>query len=96
MPGLAVREYECTLCQQRFTLLSGDLILPGPRLCDQCLRDVWELEGEALAKHAAGCLAGRDKTPVDNIVRHLKGLKVQWKSVEEAIQARERQRGALE
>jgi hypothetical protein len=96
MPGLAVRTYECTLCQRKFTLLSGDLIIPGPRLCDDCLKATWDLEGEELAKHTAACLAGNSDTSVDNILQLLKGLKVQWNSVEEVILARERERGILE
>ncbi len=71
MPGMAVREFECTLCQQPFRLLSGDFFLPEPNVCDDCLRQVWELEREALEEHVAECLAGRETFPAGDIVRHI-------------------------
>ena len=62
MPGLAVREFACSLCGRQFTMLSGDLMVPGPNVCDECLRVVWDL-GEALERHVAECLA-RDVSQV--------------------------------
>lgn len=107
MAILALREFECTLCQQRFTLLSGDLILPGPRVCDECLSVLWELEGDALEKRISESLtkASQDKecpeshtekqALVDSTVQHIQWHKEQWSSVEEAIQDRERERRSL-
>jgi hypothetical protein len=73
MPGLAVREFKCSLCQKPFTMLSGDLILPGPNICDDCLREVWELEGEVLVKHVAECsgLQSEEKALVNSIMQHI-------------------------
>lgn len=42
MPGMAVRKFACALCGEHFTLLEGDLVLPGPRLCDECVSQHWE------------------------------------------------------
>ena len=56
MPGLAVRDLDCTLCQKRFTLLCGDLIIPSTCICDECLREAWELSGDALTEYFSGCL----------------------------------------
>lgn len=95
MPGLAVRKFECTLCQQQFTLLSGDLILPGPRICDECLVEVWALEGEALANYVAERLLGEEKMSASSIVQRITFHQDQWKSAEEAIGNRERERGVL-
>ena len=108
MVGLALREFECTLCQRRFTLLSGDLILPGPSICDECLRALWELEGDALTKHISGCLkeeASRvgerpeshfeERALVSGTVQLITWYKEQWGSAEEATQDRERERQAL-
>ena len=107
MAILALREFECTLCQQRFTLLSGDLVPPGTRICDECLKVLWELEGDALENHISESLgkASRDRecpeshiqnqTLVNSTVHHLKWLKEQCSSVEEAIQDRERERRSL-
>ncbi|KAA3664055.1 MAG: hypothetical protein DWQ04_07675 [Chloroflexi bacterium] len=95
MPIMAVREFKCSLCQQQFTLLSGDLILPGPYFCDNCLQAVWELENEALIKHVTNCLAPRneDQLFVHNIVQHIEGFKENWKTVDDLIRLREQQRG---
>jgi hypothetical protein len=96
MPGLAVRDFECSLCQQHFTLLSGDLILPGPNICDACLREIWGLVGDVLVKHLTDCLAGEEETSLDNIVQYIKWYKEKYGSAAEAIRERERERGALE
>jgi hypothetical protein len=48
MPGFGPREFECTLCQQSFTMPSGDLMVPQPRICDECLTQVWEMEDQTL------------------------------------------------
>ena len=107
MAILALREFECTLCQQRFILLSGDLILPLPRICDECLEVLWELEGDALEKHISESLGNASKDRecpelrienqelVNGTVRHIQWLKEQWSSAEEAIQDRERERRFL-
>ena len=107
MAILALREFECTLCQERFTLLSGDLIVPGPRVCDECLKALWELEGDALAKHISESLgkASQDgecpeshiekQALVNSTVQHIRWHKEQWSSVDEAIQDRERERRSL-
>ena len=106
MPGMAVREFTCSLCRRQFTLLSGDLMLPGPNICDECLRVIWDLRDEALEKHVAECLAEHvtktgehldppsDERAVWNtIVQHIKWHRKQWASAEEAIRDRERDRG---
>jgi len=107
MAILALREFECTLCQQHFTLLSGDLILPGPRICDECLKVLWELEGDALEKHISERLgmASKDgerpeshvenRALVNSTVQHIQWHKDRWSSADEAIQDRERERRAL-
>lgn len=96
MPGMAVRQFECTLCRRWFTLLSGDLIFPGPRICDACLREAWPLEGEALAAYVTERLAGEQKLPVTSVVQHINQLRGQWASAEAVIGNRERERGVLE
>ena len=94
MVGLAVREFQCALCQKQFTLLSGDLMFPGPNICDECLGEVWGLEGEELAKHVAECLAGEERIPVNSIVQHIRWHKEQWRSADEVVRDRERERRA--
>ena len=107
MAILALREFECTLCQQYFFLLSGDLILPGPRVCDECLKVLWELEGDTLEKRISESLgeASQDgegleshiekQALVNSTVQHIQWHREQWSSVEEALQARERERRSL-
>jgi hypothetical protein len=98
MPGLAVREFECSLCHTPFTMLSGDLILPGPNICDDCLREIWELEGKVLVKHVAGCLGSQseEKGLVHSVIQHIKWHRGQWRTAEDVIRDRERERGVLE
>ena len=52
---MSVREFDCRLCQERFTLFSGDVIVPDAHLCDGCLVELWPLEGAALK----ACIAER-------------------------------------
>ncbi|MFN2145239.1 MAG: hypothetical protein ACK2T7_07785 [Anaerolineales bacterium] len=48
MPGYTLRELDCTHCGNSFTDMEGDLILPVPRLCDDCLKALWHLSKEEL------------------------------------------------
>ena len=107
MAILALREFECTLCHRHFSLLSGDLILPSPKLCDECLKVLWELEDDTLEKHISESLAKahqdrerreshiEERALVNSTVQHIQWHKEQWSSVEEAIQDRERDRRSL-
>ncbi len=97
MPGMAVREFECSLCRQQFTLLSGDLILPEPNICDDCLRVVWELESEALMEHVVERLGlpNEGQSFVNNVVQHIKRLKGQWGTADDLIRLREQERGTF-
>jgi hypothetical protein len=96
MAVMALREFECTLCGQRFKKFSGDLILPGPRLCDACLRELWQLEGDALRERVSHDLAERatsgDKGPEwqngveqleDRVIQIILGFKQSGKTIEE-------------
>ncbi len=48
MPGWTLRELDCTHCGGTFTDMEGDLILPMPQLCDDCLKALWGLSDEEL------------------------------------------------
>ena len=96
MPGMSIREFKCDLCDQLFTMPSGDLMVPEPNVCDDCLREVWEMEDEALTGHTAACLARRaEQASVNSIVQYINTNREQWGQVEEAIRLREWARGAL-
>lgn len=90
MPGLILREFVCSLCQAQFTMLAGDLLLPGPNLCDDCLTAVWPLEDKALTHHVRKCLEARsqEEAGANHIVQHIKQLKEQWETVEDVIRSR--------
>ena len=92
MPVMALREFECTLCSQSFTLLAGDLMVPAPNLCDACLEEIWALEGKALESHVAGCLPDADERLVAGVIRHLGWHRSTWSSAGEAIAQREQDR----
>jgi hypothetical protein len=102
-----LREFECTLCQRRFTLLSADLMLPQPAFCDECLKALWGLDAAALTRHVSGCLKenasglgkpyeshAEEQADVNNTVQHFQWHKVQWNSPEELIRNREQARQA--
>ncbi len=71
--GMALREFECMLCQKHYTLLCGDLVLPEYLLCDECLAELQPLEEDELRKHVSQNLSEnaprRDEVFVDEIVR---------------------------
>jgi len=105
---LSIRDMACTLCQTRVALPSVDFLQPEPVLCDQCLVDVWELEGEALVAHVSTCLAGntspnkavlesslRTGTLEETVVHVIRHLRQRWDSAEDLIDHREIQRRAL-
>ena len=56
MAVMGFRDFECTVCQRHFDMLSGDLMVPGPSICDECLKVLWELEGDGLTKYVSACL----------------------------------------
>jgi hypothetical protein len=76
-------------------MLSGDLIIPGPNICNECLSQVWELEDEALSPYVAERLADEGEISVNNMIEYIQGYKGHWKSAKEAIESREWFRGAL-
>ncbi len=92
MPGFGLREFECTLCQQSFIMPSGDLILPEPNICDECLNQVWEMKAQALTAHVIGCLPSEENALVNNVVQHIKRYKEQGGEIEEVLQHREQGR----
>jgi 5-methylcytosine-specific restriction endonuclease McrA len=48
MVGIMLRELECTHCGGTFTDMEGDMIFPIPRLCDNCLVDLWHSSDEEI------------------------------------------------
>ena len=104
---LGVRDFECSLCQGSFTLLSGDLMVPETRLCDECLVELWPLAGDALKMCVSGHLAKRvsqqGESPEspdqlqafeESILDHIEGVRQGWPSAEAVIQDRDLWRGA--
>ncbi len=100
--AMAARDFKCILCQRNFTLLSGDLMVPTPVICDECLVEVWQLGDDALARYVSKHLAEnasphkeylesmtRQGTLEDSIIQDIQGLKERWTSVQDVIQDRE-------
>ena len=61
MAIMGLKDFECSVCQQTFTMLSADFIPPGPYICTECLEELWELEGDKLRDRIAQRLAGETK-----------------------------------
>jgi hypothetical protein len=96
MPGMSVREFKCDLCDQPFRMPSGDLMVPGPNVCDDCLREVWDMADDALTEHVAACLArGAGQASVNDIVQYINTNREQWEEAEEVIRLREWARSML-
>jgi len=105
MVGIALREFQCTLCRAQFTRLAGDLMVPSPNLCDACLRVVWEMDDATLAAHISRCLTenvsgpergyapyGGQQALEESTMRYVQWHRERWARAEEAISVRERER----
>ncbi|MGD8456525.1 MAG: hypothetical protein PVF83_09085 [Anaerolineales bacterium] len=88
MPIMALREFNCTLCPKTFEKMSGDLIIPEPDLCDDCLREVWQMDGDALIAYIAERLPEDAMFSVEKIVHHTQTIQRNADSAEQAIQKR--------
>jgi hypothetical protein len=102
LAGIAVRQLECILCQRSFSMLAGDLIVPEANICDDCLREVWDMDERSLLEHVKNCLSKGeiwegeadgssmvDMKLVSRIVNNIKGSVGQGGRVEELIRQRE-------
>lgn len=75
---MAVRDFDCILCQRHFSRMSADLILLEDQICDECLAELWRLEGDELGKYISQHLAKRglqDKELESGIVETVQMLK---------------------
>ena len=88
MPIMALRDFTCTLCPKTFEKMSGDLIIPQPDLCDDCLKQVWEMDGDALTAYVTERLPEDAQFSVEKIVRHTQSVQEGSASAEQAIQNR--------
>ncbi|MCP4601600.1 MAG: hypothetical protein GY847_13995 [Proteobacteria bacterium] len=92
MPVFGLRDFECTLCQQSFTMPSGDLILPEPNICDECIVHVWDMGDQALTEHVIKCLPDKDNVWVNEVIQYIKKHKESGGEVKEILKFREQQR----
>ena len=69
-------------------MMSGDFIFPEPDLCEDCLKTVWEMDGEALAAYVTEHYPEDAMFPVEKIVEHTQRIQESSESVEEAIERR--------
>lgn len=88
MPGMALRDFNCTLCSETFEKMSGDLIIPEPDLCDDCLREVWEMDGDSLTAYVAERLPEDAGFSVEKVVHHTQMIQENSENAEQAIQDR--------
>jgi len=57
--AMAVREFDCLLCGQKFSRMTADAIFPADQICDNCLAELAQLEGDALRNRISQHLAER-------------------------------------
>jgi hypothetical protein len=102
LAGLAVRQLECILCKQPFTLLTGDLIVAEDNICDNCLREIWNLDEYSLQEHLKQRLSKNELPPgkavnlsvndirqINRIGHNVKEYVSRWGKVDELIRQRE-------
>ena len=91
MAGMALREFACSLCGQKFEKYSGDLMIPGPEICDNCLHDVWQMDETTLASHVRLCLEQQKRqVALQDMVQHIQWFKQTFENAEGAIRARKK------
>ncbi len=62
---MATRDINCLLCQRHFLRMTADAIFPDEQICDECLAELGQLDGEALKKHVAEQLARRASQDIE-------------------------------
>lgn len=82
MPGYFLREFDCTRCGQPFNMMEGDMILPIPRLCDECLKKLWDLGDTALDALETS----------EGLKYFMNDLRLKWESLEALLEDRTRAR----
>jgi hypothetical protein len=55
-------------------MMSGDLIVPEPDLCDDCLKEVWELDGEALTAYVTERIPEDAIFSVESVIQQINDL----------------------
>jgi hypothetical protein len=89
MVGMVLRDFVCSLCGNTFEKYAGDLNIPGPELCEQCMFQVWEMEGVTLITHIHVCLNKQDNSVTEHhMLQYVNWLKTTWKHPEDAIKTR--------
>jgi hypothetical protein len=68
---MADRELECILCGSRFSVMTGDLLIPEACICDTCIAALRGLDDEAIVRHVSRHLLDRDRVFQDRIVQHI-------------------------
>jgi hypothetical protein len=88
MPIFTLRDFNCVFCQSTFEMLAGDIMIPEPDLCEDCLKEVWEMDDEALTIHFTLHLSLDAAFSAEEVVQHTQRIQEQSESPEQAIQAR--------
>ena len=88
MPVMALRNFNCILCSKSFEKMTPDFIVPEPDLCDDCLREVWEMDGDDLTAYVAERLPEDTSFSVEKVVQHTQMIQQNSGSAEQAIEDR--------
>lgn len=93
MPVMALREFVCLLCGQKFRSFTADFILPWDQICDACVAECWPYEGQALRQQVAVRLAGQPEQHIEGIAHAIEYLRRETPDLQKMIQTREWLRG---
>ena len=89
MVGIGLRDFECSLCDKTFERMSGDLMVPGPEICEDCLQVVWDMDEAAKTQYVTDRLVERQREEIiQKILEIIQWNKERYTSVDAVIKNR--------
>jgi hypothetical protein len=104
--AMAVRDFECLLCRREFSRMTADFIIMEEQVCDECLKDLCQLEGDECARQVSRRLEenaswlqehfridAQNSAFAGRVVQSIENLKKRGMAIDAIIQYTEGQRG---
>lgn len=88
MPAMALREFVCLVCGQKFKSFTADMILPWDQICDDCMAAVWVYEGQALRQQVSLRMAGQPEERIEGIAQAIEYVRRETPDVGVLVQRR--------
>lgn len=71
---MANREFDCLLCERHFSRMTADAIFLEEQICDECLKELWQLNKAARRECVSRQLAKRGPQSEDFANRLLESI----------------------